>query len=187
MWPDAGRCSFLFLSSELVIYSIMASKPSISHRFSACCFICWLRGCSKHIRGYFVTRRSILYRKWLQKINIPHIPPHMMYVWASPTGTWTGSLSVEESHSWSDQQWTWGTTWCSRYTSCMDINNLHSRDVTSAPRLVLLTDGRCERVTVADEAPWAPPVALQPQLSVAGLPGSHDLKPASADPVTGRN
>lgn len=62
----------------------MASRASISHRFSACCFIYWLRCCSKHIRGYFVTRRSILYCKWLQKINISHIPPHEVWGLSSP-------------------------------------------------------------------------------------------------------
>lgn len=66
-FPDVRAC---------VMYSIMASLASISHRFSARCFIYWSRCCSKHIRGYFVTRRSILYCKWLQKINIPRVPPH---------------------------------------------------------------------------------------------------------------
>lgn len=60
----------------------------------------------------------------------------------------------------------------------MDINKLHSRDVTSAPRLVLLPDGEYSRVTVADE---------EPPLSLDWLPGSHDLNPACAEPVMGHN
>lgn len=60
----------------------------------------------------------------------------------------------------------------------MDINKLHSRDVTSAPRLVLLPDGQRQRVAVAMRLP-------EPQLSRDWLPGSHGPDPACAEPSHG--
>lgn len=88
--PIDCNCKWMLPDSEHYFWRRLSLFHELSHSvtsfyiaqcFLACCFLYWLRRCFKHSCGYFVTWRSILYRKWLEKINIPKWCLRALFSW----------------------------------------------------------------------------------------------------------
>lgn len=145
------RLLFFINPSTLSRFSKSFCNCTVFLPFARCFTYQW-RCCFKYSRGYFVTWRSILYCKWLEKINIP--PPHMtswvlsvLGRWpqrrSQPRGLWCRGVSFMKSPGVDLSECAPSPLPASHYTGCMIINNpYYSRDVTSAHTAVVSTDGR---------------------------------------------